>query len=102
MTGPYIKPTVFSGDWVILKYDQTPINYYTPLSGNYTSSIADSNIFYYPSSTQESSYNTNTYSFNRKRLFLESSEGLLPGPLNESRVSELGPSMFTTSSEDIM
>lgn len=101
MTGPYIKPTQFSGSWVNLRYDQTPINYWMQLSAT-PSSVADSIISYYPSGTPENQYNTKSYSFNRKRYFLENSEAILPGPLNENRVSELESSKFATSSEDIM
>lgn len=92
MAGPYIKPTVFSGEYLILKYDQTPINFFTPLSGNYTSSVAESKV----------KSNNDSYSFDRQRLFLESSEGLLPGPYDDLRISSLGRTMFCASAEDIM
>lgn len=101
MAGPYIKPTVFSGEWVGLQYDSTPINYFQVLSGT-PSSIADSKIIYSTSSIQVNSFNPQSYSFLRKRPFLENSDSLLPGPINQSSASLLTASRFSTSSEDVM
>lgn len=101
MTGPYIKPTVFSGDWVNLKYDTTPINYFEVLSGT-PSSISESQITYSTSSNVVNYLNPQYYSFNRPRPFLQNSNGLLPGPLDESRVSQLQSSRWSFSAQDIM
>lgn len=101
MAGPYIKPTIFSGDWVNFKYDETPINYFMMLSGT-PSSISESKIVYPTSSFDKNTFNTPYYFFNRKRLFLENSEGLLPGPINESRRNLLNNSRFSSSAMDIM
>ena len=98
---PYIKPTIFSGDWTILKYDTTPINYYQ-VSSNFVSSIANIEITHSPSAAGNDLLSFNSYSFNRKRSLLEDSSILLPGPINKARVNEFTDSRWSSSAMDIL